>query len=96
MSEAELERAVRALIKAYGLLGYHPYDSRRSAPGWPDWTIVGPGGLIFRELKSPTGRLSSDQVTWQYTLRAAGADAKVWRPADLHDGTIARELQAIT
>ena len=96
MSEAELERAVRDLLKLYRLHGVHAHDSRKSAgPGYPDWTICGVGGLIFRELKSETGQLSPEQRRWRNVLQAAGADWAVWRPADLRDGTIARQLRAV-
>lgn len=96
MSEAELERAVRDLLKLYGLHGFHAHDSRRSAgPGYPDWTICGVGGLIFRELKSDVGQLSPEQRRWRNVLQAAGADWSVWRPADLQNGRIEREMRAV-
>jgi hypothetical protein len=38
--------------------------------------------LIFRELKSPTGRLSSEQDAWGDLLTRAGCDWQVWRPSD--------------
>ena len=94
MTEAELDRAVRALLADLGLFGFHPYDSRRSAPGWPDWTIIG-SRVLFRELKTQDGRLSSAQRTVLYLLQSAGQDAGTWRPADLLNGTIAKELGAI-
>lgn len=97
MSEAELERAVRDLLKLHGLHGFHAHDSRKSAgPGYPDWTICGTGGLIFRELKSETGQLSPEQRRWRNVLQAAGADWAVWRPADLRAGRIGGELAALT
>lgn len=94
MSEADLESAVRDLLKVHGLWGYHVRDSRRSAPGWPDWVIVG-GRILFRELKAQHGRLSSEQRRVGYLLQAAGADWAVWRPSDLLDGTIVGELAGI-
>jgi len=95
MSEADLERAVKGLIATYRLLGYHPYDSRRSTPGFPDWVVVGPGGCVFRELKSETGLLSGMQKRCLYALTAAGVDASVWRPRDLVSGRVVRELEAL-
>jgi hypothetical protein len=95
MTEAELETAVRALLKLHGLWGYHTHDSRRSEPGWPDWCIIG-RRVIYRELKSQGGKLSSEQTRVRNLLLAAGQDWAVWRPADLHSGRIQRELAAVS
>jgi hypothetical protein len=62
--------------------------------GWPDLTIAGTR-VIFRELKTETGRLSSAQSGWLAALTEAGQDAGVWRPQDLASGRIVAELQAI-
>ncbi len=61
--------------------------------GFPDLTIVG-GWVMFRELKSDTGRVSAAQREWLERLEAAVADVGVWRPEDLHSGRIAKELTA--
>lgn len=95
LTEAELENAVRDLLKLYGLDGYHTHDSRRSQAGYPDWTIVGDGGIMWRELKSELGRVSLAQKRWLGRLWAAGGDAGIWRPADLQSGAIAAQLAAI-
>lgn len=63
--------------------------------GYPDLTIVGPGGVLFRELKSATGPTTPEQLAWLRNLRTAGADAGTWRPADLRTGRIQRELRAL-
>lgn len=91
MTEAELDREVRRLIKEHRLWGYHPHDSRRSAPGWPDWVIVG-RRMIYRELKGYGGELTHHQRRVGYLIQATGADWAVWRPADLHSGLIGRQL----
>lgn len=83
-----------------GLYHYHNPDSRGSAAGWPDLVILSPRpgmggtgtGIIFRELKSQSGQLTSDQRAVGYLLTAAGLSWEVWRPADLADGTIALQL----
>ncbi len=82
MTERELLDVVRDACRWGGLLTFHTYDSRRSEPGFPDVVVVGPSGVIFRELKSERGRLTPDQVRWLDRLNAAGANAAVWRPAD--------------
>lgn len=63
--------------------------------GWPDLTIVGPGGILFRELKSPTGSRSPEQRKWAEWLAEAGQDVAVWKPRDLVSGRIQRELETI-
>ena len=67
---------------------------RGDGKGWPDLTIVGPGGLLFRELKageSPT----PEQRAWAVALAEAGQDVAIWRPRDLSTGRIKAELEAI-
>jgi hypothetical protein len=61
--------------------------------GYPDLTLVGANGVAWRELKSLTGRTSPEQVDWVADLKAAGADADIWTPADLASGRIKRELR---
>lgn len=94
MTEAQLEREVRRLLKERGLYGYHTHDSRGSESGWPDWVIVG-RRILYRELKSTDGQLSPAQSRWRNLLVAAGSDWAVWRPADLVSGRIATELAGI-
>jgi hypothetical protein len=80
VTEAELLSTVRDACRWSGVMCYHVFDSRRSEPGYPDLTLVGLSGVVFRELKSSTGRLTPAQRTWLDRLNAAGADAAVWRP----------------
>lgn len=92
MSEKQLQEHVIALALRLGWLVYHTFDSRRSAPGFPD-LVLARGAVLYRELKAANGVLSPAQKTWLQGLRVAGADAGVWRPAHLLDGTIERELR---
>lgn len=55
--------------------------------GFPDLVLVRER-VIFAELKSKTGRLRPDQVTWLDRLRDTGAEVYVWRPKDLEDISI--------
>lgn len=97
MTEAQLQRAVLDLTKWLGLLAFHSTDSRRdSCAGFPDLVICGQAGVLYRELKTAEGRLRPEQADWIARLRQGGADAAVWRPADLASGLVQRELTAIT
>jgi len=94
VTERQLLDAVRDACRWAGLLTFHAYDSRRSEAGFPDVVVVGPRSLLFRELKSDGGRLTSEQRIWLDRLTEAGADASVWRPADW-PGRVLDELRAI-
>ncbi len=99
-----LDAHVRKLMKDLGLTGFHVEKSldveknrkNVSVKGWPDWTIRGPRGVLFRELKSQRGRVEPKQREWLDALTAAGMNAAVWRPASLLSGAIAAELAGIS
>jgi hypothetical protein len=95
VTEAQLQDAVIGMCKLLGVAWYHPYFSRRSAPGWPDLALCGTRGLALRELKTEKGRVTPDQERWGRLLRQAGQSWDVWRPADLHSGRIQKELESI-
>lgn len=92
MNETMLLDAVLKLAKMYGWRSAHfrPAMTGRGwrtavqgdGKGYPDVTLVR-DRVVFAELKSATGRLAPEQVTWIDRLRAAGAEVWVWRPADL-------------
>ena len=75
----------------YGWWAFHPYSAKRSAPGFPDLTLVR-DRVIFAELKRESGgRLTPAQVGVHELLRAAGAEVYVWwLPRDLPE--VARVL----
>ena len=84
---------VTDLCRWLRLRWYHTHDSRRSNAGFPDLVIVGPGEVIYAELKSERGRLSSAQAEWIEALNAAGTKAYVWRPSDMREiSQILRDL----
>ena len=94
MTEADLQAQVIAAAKSLKWLAYHTHDSRRSEPGFPDLVLVHPlHGILFRELKTETGRISKDQDRWISGLARAGANVTVWRPRDLLSGAIIDQLQ---
>jgi hypothetical protein len=77
------------------LLAQHNSDSRRAHPGWPDWVIAGPGGVIVRELKRQHLGPTPLQQRWLDYLAGAGLDVAVWRPLDLLEGRIAATLRVV-
>jgi hypothetical protein len=96
MSERSLSAEVRQMIDARQLWGHVSNDYyRRSGRGWFDWVIIGPGGILFRELKSDSGVVSAQQRFVHQRFAGSGYNCAVWRPEQLADGTIARELDAI-
>lgn len=82
MTEKQFQTQIVMVAKANGWIVYHTYDSRRSEPGFPDLVLVR-DRVLFRELKTDTGRISQAQQEWGDVLTKAGADFKVWRPSDL-------------
>jgi hypothetical protein len=91
-----LETRLRELMAVRGLWGYHPRSSIGDQRGWPDWVILGPLGGIFAELKSERGSLTPDQRHVGSMLTRAGMTWVMWRPRDLLDGTIERQLDRIS
>jgi hypothetical protein len=63
----------------------HTHDWRVTAtsiPGWPAIVLLGHNRALFIELKSETGRVRPEQREVIGHLRAAGLDARIWRPSD--------------
>jgi hypothetical protein len=93
MSEADLQSVVIELAELLGWLSYHTFDSRRSAPGFPDLILVRRDRCIAVELKSQRGKVTADQQTWLDALARAGIPSVVYRPEQWHDGTVERCLR---
>ena len=93
MTEAELMEHIRDLVAGLGLLVHHAHDSRRSwGAGYPDLCIVGKAAVLWRECKTEHGSLTAEQRAWGHALQRAGQNWRIWRPRDLLDGSIGREL----
>lgn len=83
MEEKDFLAQVIKRAKDRGWLVQHTYDSRRSEPGFPDLVMARGGTLIFAELKSRKGRVSSKQQEWLDALPVGDVRVYVWRPAEL-------------
>lgn len=83
------------LINRAVVRGRYVTPYKGTGKGWPDLTVVGPGGMLFRELKQDGKYPTPEQRLWLAALAAAGGDAGVWKTADWDSGRIERELQAI-
>ena len=98
MSERQLDETVRDLCKWLGVKCFSVRNSSAgivTCRGYPDLTLCGANGVIWRELKTETGKLSREQVEWGEWLTAAGASWAVWRPGQLIDQSIRRELEQL-
>lgn len=96
-TEKQFQQQIIGLARTLGWRVYHPYDSRRSVPGFPDLVLVHPArGVLWRELKTEKGRASPAQHDWLHALIEADQDATIWRPRHWNDGTIHQALGAAT
>ena len=94
MTEKQMQDAIVAAATTLGWRTYHPYDSRRSAPGFPDLCMVREQRLVFAELKSTRGKITMPQALWLDALKEAGVECYVWRPAEWESGEIVDLLAA--
>lgn len=108
MSEDDLLRNVLQLAKLLGLRTAHFRPGKTTRGNWitavagdgkgfVDTVIVGPGGVLFRELKSAEGRLTREQADWGAALILAGQNWDTWYPSDWtpDGGRIRDELEAL-
>ncbi len=88
-TEKDFQQTILDAARALGWYAYHTHDSRRSTePGFPDLVLIHPptGRLIFAELKTERGRLSTAQQRWLAALSRADAPrSRVWRPSQLDE-----------
>lgn len=68
--------------------------------GFPDLMVFGPGGVLFRELKTMAGNgigrgPNPAQSRWKHRLLSGGHDWAVWTPADLASERIEEELSDV-
>lgn len=94
VSETEFKNTVVDLARRYGWLVHHdlPAVNRRGRwathvqgdSGFPDLVLVSRNGtVVFAELKTDTGNLSSNQNNWLSRLEKTSCIVEVWRPTML-------------
>jgi hypothetical protein len=96
-----LQQLVTDLCRVLGLEMFHPHDSRKSEPGYPDCTIVDVKRyrIIYAELKRQRTRPTEAQARWLDALalvadKSAGrVEVVLWRPSHWLDGSIERILR---
>lgn len=63
-TEKAFMQALLDYLRLRDWLCFHAFDSRRSAPGFPDVIAVRAGRIVAIETKSLTGKLSKAQELW--------------------------------
>lgn len=90
------QKQVTDLADTLGLSWFHNPDSRRIRAGLPDLIIIGPGGVIYAEIKTGTGVLNPAQRKIIRLLRQSHQLVYVWRPGSLKSGQIYAALVEIS
>ena len=78
-TEKQFQSLVTDLAGRHGFACFHPFDSRRSAVGWPDLVLCNPPRLLFLELKVGKYQATDDQLRWLHLLDECGQEAYVVR-----------------
>ena len=84
-TEREFQSAVVDYALWHGWHVLHIPDVRRVRHypvGFPDLLLIRRDKVLFRELKTRTGRVSREQRGFIKRLQDWKHDAKVWRPSD--------------
>ena len=83
-SEESFQRRVLEFARLMGWgCRYHTFDSRRSAPGFPDLVLVRAPRVVFAECKTDHApkELPFAQRVWMHELlRCPGVEWYLWRP----------------
>lgn len=99
MAEKPID-AIEEILAGYPALLWHRCPDSRGCcgiPGLPDFLIIGPGGILWREAKPHAGEHPrGGQVAWKYGIMAHVMNWAVWTPADVASGLVQRELDQLT
>lgn len=92
ITEENLREQVRDLCKLFGWKFHFSWTGIHSPRGMPDLILVKPPRIIFAELKTEKGKVSTYQREWLDILdECPGCEIYLWRSGDIED--IARILQ---
>lgn len=83
-TERQFQGDVVRVAHLGGWRDYHTFNSKRSVKGFPDLVLVRER-VIWVELKTDHGKLSTEQKDWLAALAAAGQEVYVWRPSDIDE-----------
>jgi hypothetical protein len=83
-TERDFLARILAVARAQGWTSYHTFDSRHSAPGFPDLILAKPGHrLLCVELKTSKGKPTIEQMQWLSILQQTlTPQVALWRPND--------------
>lgn len=82
MNEKEWQELVLHFARLHDWWCFHPYDSKKSAPGWPDLVMIRPPEFVVVELKTDKGTVTDSQRQVLAALEECGIEAHLWRPSD--------------
>jgi|SRR6185437_4176789 len=80
-NEKAFQQWLTDVAESFGWKWYHVHDSRRSKAGFPD-LVLWRERVLFVEVKMDNGVVTAAQANMLDELRAAGAEAYLWRPVD--------------
>jgi len=80
--EGELQSAIIQRAELSGWMVYHTFDSRRSAPGFPDLVMLRGSRIVVAELKAGKNTLTIEQDRWLRAWLDAGVQVYEWRAGD--------------
>ena len=81
-SEKQFEGQVKDLAKIFHWLYYHTWRSIHSPAGFPDCVLVRGNRIIFAELKSEKGKVSTSQQEWLDALKETSVEVFLWYSSD--------------
>ena len=85
MNEKAFQEIVVTTARENGWMVYHTYDSRKSEPGFPDLCMVKNGWILFVELKTDKGKVTTAQRQWieqfiRHQYDCQNLLVEIWRP----------------
>ena len=85
INEKEFQSLVVTTARENNWLVYHTFDSRKSSPGFPDLCLVRNGVIMFVELKTDKGAVTTGQRQWieqllRHQYHCQRFLMEIWRP----------------